>query len=363
MSNHRRAFCFSLLLLNFLLLVSCGDQGIGLDQREYLMSGKTMGTTYNVKIVASKSNIPRIDQEKIYQTIERLNEHVNAQMSTWQPDSTLSKFNDFKSTETFSLDTSPATDNVPSGATSMLHVLEMAQNISMLSDGAFDITVGPLVNLYGFGPDPKLESLPTNEQIDTLRPRIGYEKLHLNHDEQTLRKDNPQMYVDLSAIAKGYGVDLIAEHFDTLGIENYMVEIGGEVRTRGLNRDGKPWQIAIEKPSDGKRAIHRVLSLRDIAMATSGDYRNYYLAEDGSRISHTIDPRTDRPIQHNTASVTVLDPSCTRADALATAMMVLGPDAGLELANRAGLAVLFLVRSEDKTLQERPSAAFQTLTK
>ena len=244
----------------------------------------------------------------------------------------------------------------------MLRVLEMAQDISERSGGAFDITVGPLVNLYGFGPDPKVESLPTDKQIDALRNRIGYKKLHLDSTAKTLRKDHPQMYVDLSAIAKGFAVDLIAEHLNTLNIENYMVEIGGEVRTRGQNRDSKPWQIAIEKPNQGQRAIHRVIGLRNMAMATSGDYRNYYLAEDGSRISHTIDPRTARPVKHNTASVTVLEASSARADALATAMMVLGPDAGLELAERESLAVLFLIRSENKTLIERPSTTFQTLT-
>jgi thiamine biosynthesis lipoprotein len=163
----------------------------------------------------------------------------------------------------------------------------------------------------------------------------------------------------LSAIAKGFAVDRIAEHLERLGIRNYLVEIGGELRARGHNAQGKPWQVAIESPQAGMRAIHRVLSCDGLAMATSGDYRNFF-EEHGKQYSHIIDPRLGRPVSHGLASVTVLDPSCARADALATALMVLGPDAGYELAFEEGLTVLLIVKHDGK-LVEKATPSFRDL--
>ena len=308
-----------------------------------------MGTTYTVKVVTEgplgASSSPK--QEQVQQVIEGRLAEVNDKMSTYQPSSELSQFNSSRTTVPFPV------------SAETLQVFAEAQRISAATAGAFDITVGPLVNLWGFGPDAKPLAVPADEEVERLRPRIGWSRIEVDTARSTIRKSEPEMYCDLSAIAKGYAVDRVAEGLAALDLADYMVEVGGEVRTRGRNAAGEPWRIAIERPDTAQRAFQEVVPLSDLAMATSGDYRNFF-EQDGVRFSHTIDPRTGRPIQHRLASVSVIDPVCMRADGYATALMVLGEEEGFRLAEEQGLAALFLVRKGDG-FEERATAAFKTL--
>jgi len=240
-------------------------------------------------------------------------------------------------------------------------VVGEAIRTSQQTGGAFDATVGPLVNLWHFGPERNGGSVPSDSQIAENRERVGYQRVQARLDPPALKKSRPDVEVDLSAIAKGFGVDKVAEYLDRRGAEGYMVEIGGEVRTRGRRGDGSPWKIGVVKPADdpagGQSLVQRVLPLGDDALATSGDYRNFF-EQDGTRYSHTIDPRTGRPVEHQLASVTVVGPTCMQCDALATALMVLGPEAGYNLAVDRALAVLFVVRDGDR-FSERATPVFQ----
>ena len=295
------------------------------------LQGATMGTTYTVKMVELPAGLK---PEQIQAQIDTTLEKINLQMSTYRQDSELSRFNANEATDWTSV-SQPLVD-----------VLQRAQSISALTGGAFDVTVGPLVNLWGFGPDPGDDQVPSEQSIHKATERVGYAMLQVRRSPAAIKKDRPDLYIDLSAIAKGYAVDVVADYLQTLRIDHYMVEIGGEIRARGRNARGSSWRIAIEKPSTGARTLHTVVELNDVGIATSGDYRNYFEAE-GQRYSHTIDPVSGRPVTHGLASVTVADPSTMQADALATALLVLGPDAGYRFAEQHQLAAYFIVKGED----------------
>ncbi len=290
------------------------------------VEGKTMGTTWTAKVVGLRAE-PAAVQQAVAAALAR----VDDAMSTWKPDSELSRLNRHRGPAPFPI--SPATREV----------LVLSRQVSELSGGAFDVTVGPLVDAWGFGPPGRREP-PTEEALATLREAVGYQQLELT--DAGVLKAGERVRVDLSAVAKGYGVDRAAEALEALGATRYLVEVGGEMRVRGLNAAGLPWQVGVERPAPLGRSVARVVSLTDAAVATSGDYRNFY-ERGGRRFSHTIDPRTGRPIEHALVSVTVVDRTCARADALATALDVLGPDAGLELARREKLSTWFLIRQPD----------------
>lgn len=316
------------------------------------LSGETMGTTYHIKLVASDAGAV----DTLQQSIDEELAEVNRQMSTWDPDSELSRFNRFRETTWFPV------------SVELANVVRTANTISDQSGGAFDVTVMPLVNLWHFGPEGRDRSkLPNDEDTEEARSRVGYRFLHVRDEPPALRKDKPGLTVDLSAIAKGYGVDVVAEFLDESGIENYLVEIGGEVRARGVKPNGKPFVVGIEKPTPFVRAIHRKVSLNNQSMATSGDYRNFFEIE-GKRYSHTIDPRTGRPVTHPAASVSVVAANCMEADAIATMLMVLGPNEGYNWAEKHGCAAVFLNHSGQRgsasvgSIVERETPAFQTLT-
>ncbi|NVK03135.1 MAG: FAD:protein FMN transferase [Oceanospirillaceae bacterium] len=304
--------------------------------------GRTMGTTYSVKWV--DANEARVQALK-HRADEAL-ASVNKQMSTYDPTSELSTFN-----------------KLPAGSEmevsdALAFVARESLTISADSNGAFDVTVGPLVNLWGFGPDGRIEKAPTEAEIDLLKPRIGYANISVLENPTRLKKAGDQ-YVDLSAIAKGYGVDVLAQLLEDQGINNYLVEIGGELRARGVKPEGEPWRIAIESPVSSERSIGRIINVKDTGIATSGDYRNYF-EENGVRFSHTIDPATARPITHRLASVTVLRPTCAEADALATTLMVLGDEAGFEFAKERGIAAYFLVKdAESDGFVEKATVEFE----
>lgn len=295
-----------------------------------LFSGQTMGTTYTVKV----RDIPEDAMlTSLREGIDQILERINERMSTYREDSELSQFN--QSTSTDWIEVSPET----------VRVIHEALKVSSLTHGAFDVTVGPLVNMWGFGPDPQTVEIPSQDSIQERLTSVGYQHLHIQTAPPAIRKDQPNLQIDLSAIAKGYAVDQVAEYLESQNIPHFLVEIGGELRGKGHNSMGFPWKVAIEKPEPGERSIHRVLHLQSQALATSGNYRNFY-EKDGEKFSHTINPQTGQPVTHQLASVTVVRASCMEADALATGLMVLGPVEGYKLAVQEKLLVLFVSRTQ-----------------
>jgi FAD:protein FMN transferase len=294
-------------------------------------TGYTMGTTYSVKVVEPGMTAAR--QAAIDSSVAATLSEVNSLMSTYDSASELSRFNAHNDTTAFPV------------SHYLLDVFSIARQVSLGSGGAFDVTVAPLVNAWGFGPGGNRDAPPSEALLRELEARVGYDRIEIDHDALTLRKLHPDVTADLSAVAKGYGVDLVAIRLHQLGVDDLLVEIGGEVRGDGHKPDGSDWQVAIEVPDSRTRAVYRPLPISDLAVATSGDYRNYY-ERDGVRLAHIIDPRTGRPAQHSGASVTVVDTSAAVADAWATALSVLGPDEGLDLASEEGLAAFFIRRTE-----------------
>lgn len=290
----------------------------------YSFSGNTMGTTYHIKVVYQQLST---DPKSIQQNIDAILEDINAKMSTYRSTSELSRFNQMQpGSMRFSHDTGL--------------VLQESLRLYRLTDGALDVSIGSLVNLWGFGPDQRPTKMPSAAMIADLKRHTGLQHLQM-HPDGRIEKRVPNLKIDLSAIAKGFGVDEVARYLMTSGATGYMVEIGGETKTYGDKGRGEPWRIAIEQPSPDTRDIAMIIESGDYAMATSGDYRNYYEV-DGQRQSHILDPRTGQPVTHQLASVTVLHPSCMTADGLATAMIVMGTDAALRLANQQQLPVMLI---------------------
>ncbi len=314
-----------LATLASLILSGCFPSN-DLGRKEYLLQGNTMGTTYNIKVVGEN-----LDSGKLQQGIDEKLKQLNQEMSTYIADSELSKFNRSTSLEPVKV------------STGLARVVKEAMRLGELSNGALDVTVGPLVNLWGFGPEYRPETVPSDELLSTTKASIGLDKL--TFENGLLAKKIPGLYVDLSTIAKGYGVDLIAEFIETHGINNYLVEIGGEMRLKGFKHTGELWHVAIEKPLSTERAVHQIIVPKDNAVATSGDYRIYFEA-DGQRFSHIIDPKTGKPINHKLVSVTVIHPSSMTADGLSTAMMVMGEEKALAFAEKNDLAVYIIVKTE-----------------
>ena len=322
----------------FLSLSSCQSER---PEDVHKFSGFTMGTTYSVMI--NTEALP-LSRQRLQTEFDAILNRVNMEMSTYLPESKLSQINETDSANWLSV------------SASLMHVLQVAREISRLTQGAFDVTVGPLVNLWGFGPGQDF-TVPGEERINRALRLVGYEKLHLDPAASTLKKAHGGIFIDLSAIAKGYGVDQIADYLERLQLDNYLVEIGGEIRARGVNDKQVAWQIGIEQPVAGQRGVRKIIKLENIAMATSGDYRNYF-EKDGIRYSHAIDPRTGRPVTHGLASVTVLHPSTMLADAWATGLLALGPEDGYGLARQNGLAAYFIIYG-DVGFEEISTPRFQ----
>lgn len=300
---------------------------------EVLLQGRTMGTTYNIKVVATEEQVIEL---KLQQQIDAALKQVNQEMSTYIADSELSKFNQSTSAEAIEI------------SVGLTRVIKESIRLGNLSGGKLDVTVGPLVNLWGFGPEQRPEKVPSDAILSATNERVGLQNLVL--EGNLLSKKIPDLYIDLSTIAKGYGVDIIAELIESNGLTHYLVEIGGEMRLRGFKHTGELWAIAIEKPildqSGVERAVHQVIIPKDNAVATSGDYRNYFEA-DGRRFSHIIDPSTGKPIDHNLVSVTVVHPSSMTADGLSTTLMVMGMEKGMAFASENNLAALFISKTEN----------------
>ena len=317
------------------ILVTLAFYGCSNKPELITISGVKMGTSYHITVIADQ--LPPDDLE---QQIEELLAKVDNSMSTYKNDSEISQFNRLPVGQTMAI------------SQEFAEVVKISRQIWQLSNGAFDPTIGPLVDLWGFGPDERHESIPSSKTIELTKAQIGFDSVVL--DEYKLSKTKA-VSIDLSAVAKGYAVDRVADLLEMLALPDYLVEIGGEIRVSGFNADGVAWRIAMEQPQLFAE-VDRVINITDIAVATSGDYRNYF-EKDGVRYSHTIDPVTGRPIVHNLASVTVLTQSCAEADAWATAFSVLGVEQSLKLAEQLDIAAYILVRQNEQFVP-RTSEAF-----
>jgi thiamine biosynthesis lipoprotein len=295
---------------------------------ELVLSGPTMGTTYTVKVVAAPASV---DAKLVQATIDDVLAQIDRSMSGYRVDSEVTRFNASGSTQWCNV------------SADLAAVVRASLDISEASDGAFDITVAPLVAAWGFGPAGGPKELPSVEQIAQIEATVGYRKLHVRLDPPALRKDVAALSIDLNGIAPGFAVDRLADRLRGLRIENFMIDIGGEIRAHGRNARGERWHIAIEHPVDTQRTPYASVWLDGAAVSTSGEYRDYY-ERDGRRYSHTIDPRTGRTLDRAPGSVVVVASSTAQADGWATAMNVLGPRAGLALATQRHLPVLFIER-------------------
>ncbi|MBU2955314.1 FAD:protein FMN transferase [Marinobacter sp. F3R08] len=336
----RVALVSAFTALAFAILAGCSFEP---EEKIWEISGPVFGTSYHINVVLTEDQ-GRL--ETLAQGIEGVLDGVDASMSTWREDSELSRFNQ----RTDQSDWVSVSDE-------LYEVLLKAEEISTLTDGAFDVTIGPVVNLWGFGPQARPEQVPSEALLAKSLSETGFEKLELRSDPPAVRAVPPQ-YVDLSAIAKGYGVDAVARFLDEQGVQAYLVEIGGEVRVNGRKPDGSTWRLAIERPVSEAREVNRVVALDARAMATSGDYRNYYESE-GRRYSHTIDPATGEPIAHKLASVTVIADDCMTADALATGFNVMGFQPAYALAVRENIPAYFIVRT-DQGFETHQTPAFSS---
>lgn len=312
------------------------------------LGGQTMGTSWSVKLIRP----PHLDLQTIRDGIQQQLDLVIAQMSTWSASSDLSRYNQAEAGSWHALSMRPP---------HFLRVLDCALQIAERSGGAYDPSVGPLVNLWGFGPDPVRSEAPDAASLAQARARCGWQRVRIDRARNALLQPGG-LYLDFSSIAKGYAVDLVTEHLRSIGVQSHLVEVGGELRGHGVKSDGQPWWVGLEQPpapTGSEPGMQSIVALHGLALATSGDYRRYF-EHAGKRYSHTIDPRTAQPIAHALASVTVLHADCMTADAWATALMVLGDEEGLALALEAGLAALF-VRRDGAGFRESMTPAMQAM--
>ena len=337
---------FSQLSFIFLLsALTCGCQQDATPDTIRL-SGQTMGTTWSVIMLPEAVDA---ESNALKELLQKRLDQINSLMSTYDPASELSQFNNQISSDWFMISKDTA------------RVIELSQEISVLSEGAFDVSVGPLVEIWGFGATQRGKRIPTEDQVSKSLARVGYKNIHLRREPAAIRKQIPELQIDLSAVAKGYALDALAEILEQRGIRNYLLEIGGELKISGHRGDDTPWQIAIEEPLEGVREVAVIFPLTNTALATSGSYRNFYV-EDGQRYSHTIDPVSGKPIRHKLASVTVLARTFARADALATALMVLGEEKGRQFCEKNQIAAYFLIH-ERTSMTVYASPAFERFLK
>ena len=321
-----------------LAIAGCGSAG----SRDAMtrVAGPTMGTAYRVSL---PQRLSVEETASVRAGVETALGRVDALMSTYRSESELSRFNTAVAGEWVEI--------APDTAT----VMEEALRAGSKSGGAFDITVGPLVDLWGFGPGAA-DDVPSDEAIADASALTGLDALEFD-SVRGMSKTRDGLMVDLSGVAKGHAVDLVAAYLSSEGLDNFLIDVGGELKARGRKADGTPWRVGIERPVAGQRQVQRVIAMEGGAVATSGDYRNFF-ERDGRRYSHTIDPRSGRPVAHKLASVSVIADSAMTADALSTALMVMGPEEGLALAERLNLPALFLSRSGD-AIVEHPTQSFK----
>jgi FAD:protein FMN transferase len=310
----------------FVLALACIVTACSRAPEELAISGPTMGTTYSVKVADPPKGI---DAAAVRSAADDVLDRIDRSMSGYRIDSEISRFNTAASTDWFDVSSDLAT------------VVDTALQVSQQSGGAFDITVGPLVAAWGFGASGEPIDLPDDARLSELRAHVGYQKLHARLNPPALRKEDPGLLVDLNGIAPGYAVDLLAQRLQAMAIQNFMIDIGGEVRAQGRNARGQLWRIAVERPIDAEPEPYAIVQLDNASVTTSGEYR-HYVDRDGRRYSHTIDPRTGRPVEHSLASVVVIGSTSMLIDAWATAFNVLGTQEGHALAAKLDMPVLFI---------------------
>jgi thiamine biosynthesis lipoprotein len=337
------AGCTTLLAVCAAVLAGCAMTPPA--ARETLLSGETMGSAWTVKIVGA---LP-MPAPQLQAGVQARFEAVNQALSTYRADSALSRFNAEDSGEWVDVD--------PELAAVMAYALSLAE----ASGGAYDITVGPPVNLWGFGPDPATHRVPDANAVAQARTRVGWRKVEVDAARSRARKQ-PGVRVDLSSLGKGRGVDRVAEYLDSQGVSNYLIDLSGKLRAHGHNSAGGAWLVAVERPvadatSDDSVVEPEVVTLRDSSVATAGDYRRFFEV-DGRHYSHIIDPLTGAPVTHRTVSATALDSTCMQADAWATLLMVMQPDAALALADARNLKALLIARTSPG-FRLQPSAAWR----
>ncbi|HCI6406732.1 TPA: FAD:protein FMN transferase ApbE [Klebsiella quasipneumoniae subsp. similipneumoniae] len=294
-----------------------------------VLDGKTMGTFWRVSVIG-------VDEAKAQALRAKVQAQLDADdrlLSTWKNDSALMRFNH-------------ATDTRPWPVSeAMADIVTLSLRIGAKTHGAMDITVGPLVNLWGFGPDKQPVATPDAQAIAAAKARTGLQHLQVINQSgrQFLQKDIPDLFVDLSTMGEGYAADHLARLMEQEGISRYLVSVGGALVSRGMNGEGKPWRVAIQKPTDRENAVQAIVDINGHGISTSGSYRNYYEL-DGKRISHVIDPQTGQPITHKLVSVTVIAPTALEADGWDTGLMVLGPEKAQQVVREQGLAVYMIVK-------------------
>ena len=311
-----------------------------------------MGTEYHISWVSDQQGKAALDieRQKVKQLVDNLLIDFNKSMSTYDPSSELSLIN-----QRADMDSSWQVIGAD-----LYRVLLMSKQINQQSNGAFDVTVGPLVNLWGFGPSKSQNQIPEQDDIHAMMKQVGSAAISLRQSDSRFELQlTSHRYIDLSAIAKGDAVDVLGLLLQKQGIDNYLVEVGGEIIAHGIKPENQPWRIAIEAPNDDGRSVQIIIPLSNMGVATSGDYRNFF-EQDGQRFSHTIDGRTGYPVKHNLASVSVLHESVAMADAWATALTVLGAEEGLKLAEKHSLAAYFIVRT-DSGYEQYTSRRFEQL--
>lgn len=297
-----------------------------------VLEGKTMGTFWRVSVVG----VDKTQAEELRQKVQNLLDGDDQLLSTWKNDSALMRFN-----HSNSLTSWPVSE-------AMADIVTESLRIGYKTQGAMDITVGPLVNLWGFGPDKQPVKTPTQAQVDAAKARTGLAFLSVinRSGRQYLQKSIPDLFVDLSTVGEGYAADHLARLMTEEGISRYLVSVGGALVSRGMNADGQPWRVAIQKPTDRENAVQAIVDINGHGISTSGSYRNYYEL-DGQRISHVIDPQTGRPITHKLVSVTVIAPTALEADGWDTGLMVLGPQKAQQVVREQGLAVYMIMKEGD----------------
>ncbi len=337
----KRVSLTAVLLLG-LLAAGCDQQKDEADTG-VVLEGKTMGTQWRVSLPGVTAAQAAALREKIQQRLD----NDDQELSTWKKDSLLSRFNQDRTTQPQSI------------SSNMADIITVALRIGRLTDGAMDITVGPLVNLWGFGPDQQPPHTPSLADIAAAKALTGLRHLQVieRADGAWLQKDLPGLYVDLSTMGEGFATDHLARLMEEEGITDYLVSVGGAVLTRGANVGGKAWRVAIQKPTDQENAAQALVDLQGHGISTSGSYRNYYEL-DGRRISHVIDPQTGQPIEHRLVSATVIATTALEADGWDTGLMVLGTEKAKALALREHLAV-YLITKEKKGFSSWMSPQFR----
>jgi thiamine biosynthesis lipoprotein len=328
-----RIWCFVLIVL----LSGCGSS----DSLE-TFGGPTMGSTYSIKYVRHAGLPAPAD---VRAEVEKILAEVDRQMSTYRSDSDIERFNALPANRCQAM---PA---------SILELVRVGEQLSVQSEGSYDLTVEPLLNLWGFGPQARGEKVPSAEALAQARKRVGHEHLRIDGDQ--LCKD-AAVEVDFNSIAAGYAVDTIAERLEAMGIRDYLAEATGELKASGRKADGSPWRIALEEPRDDRQVAERVIVVDGYGLSTSGDYRNYF-EQDGQLFSHTFDARTGAPVSHTLASVTVIHPSALMADGLSTLLLILGPERGWDYAEKHDIGAFFVIRA-DTGFVTRSSQAFERLS-